>query len=612
MRLSFFPFLSLVFAAFVIGGLASTASRATATSRVYIDGPVTVDNPGPVQGETVTARVVLVNTTGVTFSAKLWGIGGRGPRGWENDLQDCGFITDYTLESGYQQEMECSMSARDVGRYQLYAVFQDYGGGWHEVFGSAGVSLKGYFTVHPHTEVARSIVPVPPGAPPVNTPTPPSPPGGLYVAGPVSVDNYSPPVGSLINAKFTLVNDTGADLRVRQMGIGGRGPRGWEQDVQDCGFWQDYSLPARAQQDIVCSMVVRDVGTYTLYAVFEDYGGGWHEIFGRSGHSLKARVDVRAVSPPPQAAPGPPRAPSNSGGRDVVVANAGVGGINIRTGPGRRFEIRCFATNGSVFRQIQGPIRDGTYDWYELRDYSGPCSGWAAGFALKDITLIGVAVNGPSLIPSVPRGLASSDKVLEAVRFQLQTQGELRHALDALDRVATIKDVLSILPLLGDAIVAHETAAGRDLVTDQILPDWERQLNVVILSLNTVGGVGDEPLKAAKVAAKLGAKDFQQLARFTTTSGTYRPTFFRVHPETPSYFKIHHSLPQTYRELMLHGGIDVTQFGYLRGVDPIVHELITLEWIRWDRGLGRSPTPQEIVDFAAEVDRRYGGSFIWP
>ncbi len=171
--------------------VASNATQVSAAGRVYIAGPVTVDKANPMPGEIVSAQVTLVNTTGSTFSAKLWGIGGRGPGGWEQDIQDCGFVSDYSLGSGLSQGMQCQIVARDPGQYTLFAVYQDYGGGWHEVFDLGGASRKGYFTV---------TYPPPPKLDRNSLPTTSTPQVGSYFRLPRAVQVFRGPDGSFQNS----------------------------------------------------------------------------------------------------------------------------------------------------------------------------------------------------------------------------------------------------------------------------------------------------------------------------------------------------------------------------------------------------------------------------
>ncbi|WP_427338763.1 hypothetical protein [Caloranaerobacter sp. DY30410] len=51
--------------------------------------------------------------------------------------------------------------------------------------------------------------------------------------------------------------------------------------------------------------------------------------------------------------------------------------------------------------------------------------------------------------------------------------------------------------------------------------------------------------------------------------------------------------------------INIHEVRYLRGVSTKIHLKITNEWRKWDKALGRTPTIQEIIDFARRIDRKY-------
>ena len=91
----------------------------------------------------------------------------------------------------------------------------------------------------------------------------------------------------------------------------------------------------------------------------------------------------------------------------------------------------------------------------------------------------------------------------------------------------------------------------------------------------------------------------------------YRQNFKNAHPNMPSNYQVHHSLPQKYADTMKQAGINIHENQYLRGVDPAIHSKITNEWQRWGRNLGRTPTAQDIIDFAQQIDIKYGAHFIF-
>lgn len=69
--------------------------------------------------------------------------------------------------------------------------------------------------------------------------------------------------------------------------------------------------------------------------------------------------------------------------------------------------------------------------------------------------------------------------------------------------------------------------------------------------------------------------------------------------------QVHHTLPQKYETIMKNAGINIHETQYLKGIDPKIHSKITNEWSKWDKKLGRTPTSQDIMDFADTIESKY-------
>jgi len=87
----------------------------------------------------------------------------------------------------------------------------------------------------------------------------------------------------------------------------------------------------------------------------------------------------------------------------------------------------------------------------------------------------------------------------------------------------------------------------------------------------------------------------------------YRELFLKENPEMPLTNQVHHTLPQKYEEILNASGKNIHETQYLEGIDPKVHSKITSEWTRWEKSLGRTPTAEEVIDFAKQIDSKYGG-----
>lgn len=95
------------------------------------------------------------------------------------------------------------------------------------------------------------------------------------------------------------------------------------------------------------------------------------------------------------------------------------------------------------------------------------------------------------------------------------------------------------------------------------------------------------------------------------SASNYRTLFTDAHPNLPSNYQVHHALPQEYAGTMQDVGVNIHAPSMLRGVDPAIHSKITTAWGRWERGLGRTPTADDITRFSYQIDEMYGSSFVW-
>ena len=115
------------------------------------------------------------------------------------------------------------------------------------------------------------------------------------------------------------------------------------------------------------------------------------------------------------------------------------------------------------------------------------------------------------------------------------------------------------------------------------------------------------------VAAKEPSEAVVQIERTVTqdvskvpNASNYRESFLKESPEMPRNYQVHHTLPQKYQEILNDTGINIHETQYLEGIDPAVHSKITSEWASWEKSLGRTPTAEEVIDFAKQIDSKYG------
>jgi RHS repeat-associated protein len=102
-----------------------------------------------------------------------------------------------------------------------------------------------------------------------------------------------------------------------------------------------------------------------------------------------------------------------------------------------------------------------------------------------------------------------------------------------------------------------------------------------------------------------------QYSRIMTRANArnYAYLFRRWRPDLPPHWHVHHSLPLGY--IHLFNPLNINEPFFLRGVDPVVHEHIHREWSKFHTRHFGNPTPQQIVNFAKEIDARYSNAMIF-
>ena len=89
------------------------------------------------------------------------------------------------------------------------------------------------------------------------------------------------------------------------------------------------------------------------------------------------------------------------------------------------------------------------------------------------------------------------------------------------------------------------------------------------------------------------------------TKNNYRKLFVEKFPDLPKGYQVHHTLPQKYVTIMKNVGSNIHEVEYLKGIDVETHKLITKEWMKWDKALGKTPTAQDVIDFTKQIDNKY-------
>lgn len=369
----FVGFVVATLVAVVSFGLATRPQDSFAASSVYIEGPVTSNTYTLQSGGSVYLQFIVDNIGG-NFGTMTIGFGGRGPGGW-GDVEDACKWTNYTIPANTRVMFPCnSQPLGATGQWIFFAFYQDFGGGYHEIMDVNGASRKAYINVT-----------APPTPPPTPAPPPPSPPAPA-----------PPPPPDRSNLPTTATPVIGRYYRLPQ-------------DVSSC-IGPDLACPYTVRSGSVIAIIDgprsgQDGRTWWNLSEQQWGGGtGWFTLEApRPPASNPPANNPPAYRPPPT---NPPAAnhpavssaapPVSSGGASLgvaVVQNPNASGVNMHSGPGTSYPIRCFAPNGVVFDLVGGPVSADGYTWYQV--HHPQCDGWVASFALQQV--YGVAVNGPTL-----------------------------------------------------------------------------------------------------------------------------------------------------------------------------------------------------------------------
>ena len=161
--------------------------------------------------------------------------------------------------------------------------------------------------------------------------------------------------------------------------------------------------------------------------------------------------------------------------------------------------------------------------------------------------------------------------------------------------------------LVVDAGKAAATAGTLLYLTEDKLP-------AVGDRLSQVGGEARRRMQAARQGGQTGSPGGMDPNDPWRWGTNYRANYEQYYGVTrdPNY-QVHHVLPQQWRDVLARANINVDDPRWLREVvkeDPTtgvrIHQrLYTEVWEQWAQGLGRTPTAQEIIQYAKQLEDQY-------
>jgi len=145
------------------------------------------------------------------------------------------------------------------------------------------------------------------------------------------------------------------------------------------------------------------------------------------------------------------------------------------------------------------------------------------------------------------------------------------------------------------------------LLTGDKLSGFERVVaGVFILIPFASGSVANDIIGGSGDVIRSVDDDIARGMGTLATKSNYRSLFLEKFPDLPSGWQVHHTLPQKYDDIMKSAGTNIHEVQYLKGIDPKIHSKITTEWGKWDKTLGRTPTADDVINFAKTINEKYG------
>ncbi|WP_234975062.1 DUF637 domain-containing protein [Variovorax paradoxus] len=167
--------------------------------------------------------------------------------------------------------------------------------------------------------------------------------------------------------------------------------------------------------------------------------------------------------------------------------------------------------------------------------------------------------------------------------------------------------ITELVPIYGTGESLIQLITGNSSITGEDANRFWSAVGLVPIAGGMVRRAGEPAVDAIAGWMRTSGKAVE-----VATSSNYRTLFMKARPDLPAGWQVHHSMPQKYEELLRVAGVNVNDVQFLRGVAPDVHTKITTEWARFDKAAGGNPSAPQVAEFAKQLDRKYGGDFVWP
>ncbi len=267
----------------------TAAPRSPSPARLVLTGDLTVSPSRIRPGQGVNARFTVRNVGGQTFTARYFGVKGRGPGGLNADLQ---WLENFTLGPGQEFTYDANRSLDREGRYEFVPQYSPDGRQWIDLTWPDGRGSQA--TV----EVGTPAPPLPPGTDPCSEAairdyltrkgSPLAGSAAAFVSAGQHYDVDPRFVVAIANAESSLgTNGRCATERHNAWGYGGGWPNcwtfnSWEEAIRQVTMDIGVYYFQRYNQRTIPSFVARPAGTCTTNHCW-CVGGCEHWVANTSG-----------------------------------------------------------------------------------------------------------------------------------------------------------------------------------------------------------------------------------------------------------------------------------------------------------------------------------------
>ncbi len=252
--------------------------RPPSPARVVLTGDLIV-SPSPIRpGQSVNARFTVRNEGGETFTARYFGVKGRGPGGLNADFQ---WLENFRLGPGETFTYDANRSLDREGRYEFVPQYSPDGRAWVDLTRGDGRTSRATVEVGAPTPPPPQPPPLPPGTDPCSEAairaylarrgSPLAGSAGAFVSAGQRYDVDPRFVVAIANAESSLgTNGRCATERHNAWGYGGGWPNCWTFSSWEEGIWQvtmdigEYYF-RRYNQRTIPSFAIRPHGTCTSH-----------------------------------------------------------------------------------------------------------------------------------------------------------------------------------------------------------------------------------------------------------------------------------------------------------------------------------------------------------